>query len=73
MIKKLPPFKGLKMRIPIITPRKGRKFINHGCGLGLTLSIEGFIFEGICARRPYYIQFLDDVDAKVRVWVWVSG
>ena len=33
MINKLPPFKGLNIRIPIIIPIKGRAFINHGSGL----------------------------------------
>ena len=33
MINKPPPFKCLDVRIPIITPIKGRGFINKGCGL----------------------------------------
>ena len=34
-INKPPPFKGLKIRIPIIVPMKGRRFINQGPGLSL--------------------------------------
>ena len=34
MINKPPPFKGLNIRIPIITPIMGRGFINHGSTLG---------------------------------------
>ena len=33
MIKILPPFKGLNIRIPIITPIKGRWFTNEGSAL----------------------------------------
>ena len=33
MMKKLPSFKGLKMRIPIIIPIKGRRIINQGSGV----------------------------------------
>ena len=33
MINEPPPFKDLNIRIPIITPIKGRGFINHGSGL----------------------------------------
>ena len=35
MINKPPRFKGLNIRIPIITPIKGRRLINYGSGLGL--------------------------------------
>ena len=34
MNNKPPPFKDLNVRTPIITPIKGREFINHGSGLG---------------------------------------
>ena len=37
MINKPPPFKGLNIRIPIVTPIKGRGFINHGSGLSRLL------------------------------------
>ena len=30
---KLPPFKGLNIRLPILVPIKGRVFINQGSGL----------------------------------------
>ena len=33
MINKPPPFKGLNIRIPIVTPIKGKGFINQGSGL----------------------------------------
>ena len=33
MINEPLPFKDLNIRIPIITPIKGRGFINHGSGL----------------------------------------
>ena len=33
MINKPPPFKGLKIRIPIIVPIRGRGFINQGSGV----------------------------------------
>ena len=33
MTNKPPPCKGLKIRIPIIIPIKGRGFINHGSTL----------------------------------------
>ena len=35
MISKPPPFKGLNIRILIISPTKGREFINQGSGLSL--------------------------------------
>ena len=34
MIDKHPPSQGLNIRIPIISPIKGRGFINHGSTLG---------------------------------------
>ena len=36
MVQKPPPFKGLNIRILIINPIKGRGFINHGSGLGVS-------------------------------------
>ena len=39
MINEPPPFKGLNIRIPIITPVNGRRFINQGSGLGC--KVEG--------------------------------
>ena len=35
MINKPPPFKGLNIGIPIITPIKGRGFMNQGSTLGI--------------------------------------
>ena len=40
MINKLPPLKGLNIRIPIIIPIQGRVFVNQGSSLGF--EIEGF-------------------------------
>ena len=40
MINNPPCFKGLNTSIPIITPIKGRGFINQGSGLGFM--VEGF-------------------------------
>ena len=34
MINEPPPFKGLKIRIPIIISIQARGFINHGFGFG---------------------------------------
>ena len=36
MINKPPPFKGLNIRIPIITPIKGRGFINQESGVPIS-------------------------------------
>ena len=36
MINRPSPFKGLKIRIPITIPIKGRGFINHGFGLEMS-------------------------------------
>ena len=40
MMNKLPPFKGLNIRIPILIPIKGRGVINQGSGLVLALPLE---------------------------------
>ena len=39
MINKPPPFKGLNIRMPIIIPMKGRRFVNQGSAL--CLRVEG--------------------------------
>ena len=35
MINKPPPFKGRNIWIPIITPTKGRGFVDQGSGIGI--------------------------------------
>ena len=49
-MKKPPPFKGLNIRIPVITPIMGRGFINHGSALPL-----GFvpIWFGTLKPKPH--------------------
>ena len=40
MINEHPPFKGLNIRIPIISPIKGRGFVNQGSGLLLQVLLR---------------------------------
>ena len=46
MINKPPPFKGLRIRIPTITPIKGRGFIDQGSGIGI-VQLEWFLGSGL--------------------------
>ena len=52
MINKPPPFTGLKIRIPIIIPIKGRGFINHGFRL-----MAGLLILGVCASNVLSAEF----------------
>ena len=50
MIYNNPPFKGLKNRIPIIVPTKGRGIINQGSGFD-GLMYDGTIDFSVAVRR----------------------
>ena len=60
MINKPPPFKDLKVRIPIATPVKGSGFVNHGSGLGFGLYGLGLMFTvwalGLMGFRVFQVR-----------------
>ena len=52
MINTPPPFKGLNIRIPIITPIKGRGFINQGSGLDSEIFFFSYgLHETVCKTK----------------------
>ena len=52
MINKPPPFKGLKKRVPIIIPIRGRGFINQGSTLSRDTAQRGPLSYPLKMSKP---------------------
>ena len=74
MINKPPPFTGLNIRIPIITPIKGREFINHGSGLPKSQVPNYWVFgasgqDATQALNPKLYATSTSPQHEGRIWV----